>query len=274
MPNTENNNQNQTENEIKNENNNNKSNGSIKILLGVIALLLIANLCFAFPFIQKAMQEDKNVTSEVTTKTEVNNCACDASRFKSEYESLNNQLKSNGVDKHLEISIPDENNIEYIDSTRAKQILTNGTGVIYFGFPECPWCRNLVPTLIDVANENGQGKILYLNNKEERDIKKLDEEGNIATEKEGTDNYYEILNLLGENASTYNGLEDETIKRLYFPTVVFVKNGEIVAFHEGTVDSQEDASVMMTVEQQKELKKILQEDYAKVYPEKCSKTGC
>lgn len=192
---------------------------------------------------------------------------CDADRFKSEYEALNS--KDNGYGgKHLAISIPTDNAIEYVDSTRVKQLLTNGTGIIYFGFPECPWCRNMVPTLIDVAAEYDM-KIFYLNNKSERDTIKLGEDGKVNMEKEGSADYYDILELLGEHASVYDGLNDDTIKRLYFPTVVFVKDGEIVGFHEGTVDSQEDASVYIDANQQKELKNILRGYFNKLKDERC-----
>ena len=92
-------------------------------------------------------------------------------------------------------------------------------------------------------------------------------------EKEGSKDYYEILDLLGEKASVYDGLNDETIKRIYFPTVVFVKDGEIVAFHEGTVDSQEDASVYLDAAQQKELKTTLRSYFDLIKPQRCSSSG-
>ena len=112
-------------------------------------------------------------------------------------------------------------------------------------------------------------KIFYLNNKSERDTIKLGEDGKVNMEKEGSADYYDILELLGEHASVYDGLNDDTIKRLYFPTVVFVKDGEIVGFHEGTVDSQEDASVYIDANQQKELKNILRGYFNKLKDERC-----
>jgi thiol-disulfide isomerase/thioredoxin len=231
-----------------------------KIVWIIVAVLLICNIGLVVHLLTK---DDAKVVDNNHIST-----SCDADRFKSEYEALNN--KDNGYGgKYLEISVPTENQIEYVNSTRVKQVLTNGTGVIYFGFPECPWCRNITPTLLDVANEFDM-PILYINNKEERDTIKLDESGNVKIEKEGSKDYYEILELLGDNASVYDGLNDETIKRIYFPTVVFVKDGEIVGIHEGTVDSQEDASIYLTVEQQKELKTTLKSFFEKIKPGKCS----
>ena len=222
-----------------------------------VAVLLVCNI----GLVGYLLTKDSNVSNPPAV-------SCDADRFKSEYEAING--KDNGYGgNHLEISIPSDNNIEYVNATRVKQVLGSGTGVIYFGFPECPWCRNMIPTLVDVAKEYDMD-ILYLNNKSERDTIKLDESGKIVMEKEGSKDYYEILELLGEKASVYDGLNDVTVKRLYFPTVVFVKDGEIVGFHEGTVESQEDASVYLNAVQQKELKNILRDYFDLVKPGKCS----
>lgn len=231
-----------------------------KLVWIIIAVLLLCNI----GLVGFLLTKDDGVDNPPVV-------SCDADRFKSEYEALSG--KDNGYGgTHLDISIPTENKIEYVNSTRVKQVLSNGTGVIYFGFPECPWCRNMIPTLLDVANEYNVD-ILYLNNKAERDTIKLDDTGKVVMEKEGSKDYYDILDLLGEKASVYNGLNDETIKRLYFPTVVFVKDGEIVAFHEGTVDSQEDASVYLDAAQQKELKATLKGYFELIKPQRCSSDG-
>lgn len=173
-----------------------------------------------------------------------------ATKFKLEYESLNG--KKNDEKTYMEVDVPSNNNIVYASYDQIFDVL-DGTGVIYFGFPECPWCRNVVSILVDAAKETGIDKVYYLNNKEDRDSKIL-KDGKIITEKEGTNNYKKLLNKLGDKASTYEGLEDESIKRLYFPTVVVVKNGKIVDYIEGSVDSQEDPYTPLDNKQKEELK--------------------
>ena len=79
--------------------------------------------------------------------------------------------------------------------------------------------------------------------------------------------------MLGDYASVYEGLEDDSIKRLYYPTVVFVKNGNIIGVHTGTVDSQDDVSVYLTDEQQLELTNALSEYFEAVAPERCNNNG-
>ena len=166
--------------------------------------------------------------------------------FKLEYESLN------GKNDYIDVNIPSDNNIVYADYEQIFDIL-DGTGVIYFGYPECPWCRNAVPVLIEAAKQAEVDQIYYLNNNEDRDTKTL-KDGKVVTEKEGTDNYNKLLEKLGDKASTYEGLEDNSIKRLYFPTLVVVKNGEITDYIEGTVDSQKDPQKPLNEKQKKELK--------------------
>ncbi|HHW69129.1 MAG TPA: hypothetical protein GX747_02155 [Tenericutes bacterium] len=179
----------------------------------------------------------------------------DSKKFKLEYESINNKANDAGK-KYKKLNISEENPIVYSSLKDIKRILQNGTGVIYFGFKECPWCRTAVPVLLNAAKEAGVNRIYYFNDFSIRDIKQKDEiTGEIITTQEGSKEYYELLKILGEHASIYSGLEDDTIKRLYAPTVVFVKSGEILGVHVGTIDSQVDAYVELTDEQYKELKK-------------------
>ena len=134
--------------------------------------------------------------------------------------------------------------------------MKNKTGIIYFGFPQCSWCRSAIEVLIDAKDEMNIDKIYYYNDYGSRDEKYLDSEGNILTLHKGSDEYYEILKLLGDRANVYEGLNDESIKRLYFPTVLFIKDGEIVDMHVSTVDSNKDAKKKLTDKEYKLLKNI------------------
>ena len=174
-----------------------------------------------------------------------------ASRFKLEYESLNGQKANDGKD-YIKVNINNDNKIVYADYDTVFDVL-DSTGVIYFGFPECPWCRNAIPVLLAAAKESGLEQIYYLNNSDERDTKVI-KEGKVITEKAGTSNYNKLLEKLGDKASVYDGLKDEKIKRLYYPTVVFVQNGEITDYIEGTVESQEDPYTPLTKDQRQKLK--------------------
>lgn len=194
----------------------------------------------------------------------------DAIKFMIEYENLNNKLKADGINKHTEINIIEENVIKYSNYNEIVSVLDSGTGVIYFGYPECPWCRNAAPELVKVAKETGLETIYYFNDMSIRDQKSLDDNGNVIVDKEGTDEYYNLLTRLSDYLGSYKGLNDETIKRLYVPTVVFVKEGNIVGVHIGTVESQTDPSILLNDEQREELQQIYRENMEKVLNNSCS----
>lgn len=186
----------------------------------------------------------------------------DEKKFKEEYESLNG--KKQGEKVIMSIDVSEDNKMKYIDSSEVVRILEGKTGVVYFGFPNCPWCRNIVPVLIDALHDTGLDHVYYANLLEERDTKKIDEEGKIVVEKEGSKNYQRILELLHDQLGNYEGLNDDSIKRLYFPTVVFVKNGKVEDIHIGSLDSQKDPYKKLTKKQYEELKTIYEKGITKI----------
>lgn len=179
-------------------------------------------------------------------------------KFKKEYESLNSS------DRYIDVKIPEDNNVKYASFDDIMDVLDSGTGIIYFGFPECPWCRNALPVLLKAAKDNEVSNFYYYNARSIRDEKAL-KDGKIVTNKKGTDEYYKLLDKLSDVIGPYQGLNDDSIKRLYFPTAVFVMGGKIVGFHVGTVDSQEDPSKHLTSKQEKELLDIYDENIEKIY---------
>lgn len=178
----------------------------------------------------------------------------DGERFKQEYEELN--------DSHLEVNIDSDNMIKYIGLEEAIDIIKNDTGVIYFGYPSCPWCRNAVPVLLDAASSTSLDTIYYVNAYNIRDVKEIDEDGNIVTTNEGDRLYDDLLGVLDDILDPYTITDDngEVIdlgeKRLYVPMVLFVKDGEVVSYHLSTVDSQEDPSISLNDSQRDELYNI------------------
>lgn len=95
-------------------------------------------------------------------------------------------------------------------------ILEHGTGVVYLGFPECPWCKEYVIYLNEVAKNSGCDKIYYFNILKDR--------------KENTKNYQKIVNILKD----YLPYDEEGNKRIYVPAVIAVKDGKIISFDDET----------------------------------------
>ena len=185
----------------------------------------------------------------------------DSVRFEKEYEGYNGKQISDNL-KYMEVDIDDENPIVYATVDDIVELLKDGSGVIYFGYPECPWCRNAVPVLLDAAEEVGISKIYYMNMKDQRDELIVDDNGNIIAKDTGTADYKKLLTVLDEILDDYiikdkDGNEYNTgEKRIYVPLVVFVKNGEIVGTHIDTVPSQTNPFVKLNDEQEDELEKI------------------
>ena len=188
----------------------------------------------------------------------------DEKKFKAEYESLNGQ-KNDNEKTYPEVSIREDNNVKYGSFDDVMKFLDEGTGILFLGFPECPWCRNMVSILVDTAYENEIDTIYYFNALSIRDIKELDSNGKVKTTKKGTNEYYKLVDKLKDFLGPYEGLNDESIKRIYFPTVVFVQGGKIVGAHIGTVDSQEDPYKLLDKKQTKELKDIYTNYINKIY---------
>lgn len=162
----------------------------------------------------------------------------DALKFKKEYEELNSSS--------VKMDISENNPIKYATFDEIIDVLTKGTGVVYFGFPGCPWCRNVIPVLFEVAKENDVDTIYYFNPREIRNS--------------GNDAYQQLTTILND----YLEENDEGVKTLYVPDVYFVKDGKIMGNHLSTVDSQSDPYTPLDEEQRAELKNIYQELFDKI----------
>ena len=162
----------------------------------------------------------------------------DGEKFKAEYEALNNE--------NVNINISKNNPIKYVTLDEVFDIIQNKTGVIYFGFPGCPWCRNMIPVLFEAAKNNNIDTIYYFN---PRNVKKSD-----------NDEYNKLKEILNEYLS-----EDENGQKvLYVPDVYFIKDGKIVGHYLGTVDSQEEPTISLTEEEKNELLDIFNELFEKI----------
>lgn len=122
------------------------------------------------------------------------NSVSDASRFSSEYSSVEKK-----------------NVFRYISSKKAVELLGEGTGIVFLGYPSCPWCQAYAPMLDEFAKEHGVKTIYYYNTFDDA--------------KNDTDDYRKIVDLLGENLQ----FDNVGNRHLYVPDVAFVVNGKIVA---------------------------------------------
>lgn len=167
----------------------------------------------------------------------------DGAKFKREYEKLNNT--KSGANTYQDLKIPKKNKIKYISIEEAIDVIQNKKGLIYFGFPNCPWCRGIVPTLIDTVEKSYLENLYYVDMTDKRDIYELEDDTPIKKE-EGSEDYKNLLDVLDNHLEEYvikdkNGLEYPVgEKRLYVPLVIAVKDGFVVDSHSGSVDLEEN----------------------------------
>ena len=90
----------------------------------------------------------------------------DSLRFKEEYESINDEVIEGTDYKVRSLNIPEDNPIVYAEANDIISMMDNNeTFVVYFGFNSCPWCRSVLPILLDVASDLKLEKIYYKGSK-------------------------------------------------------------------------------------------------------------
>lgn len=240
---------------------------------GILGLVLCALLVIA---ISVRLYLDYKNMDKPLKETEISE---GTKKFKQEYETLNGTKTSSDKD-YLNVTIDESIVIQPKSDEEIVGILNNGTGVVYFGFDTCHWCRSMIETLLESVKESKVVDFYYVNVK---DIRSSFEVKNkkLTNTKEGTESYYKILEKLDEYLEDYklednNKSYDTKEKRLYAPTVVTFKDGKIVGFHQGTVESQTDPYLGLNDEEKKELKSIYDEMLSKLESTTCdnNKAGC
>ena len=152
-----------------------------KIFLIIASIIVLIGISIGLCFLIKNISGDNN------------NAETDSARFSREYP---------GVDE--------DNIFVYRDAEQIISILNGGTGIVFMGFPECPWCQAYAPILHDVATEFGIEKIFYFNVREDRT--------------NDTENYQTIVGILQDRLD----LDDEGRPRIFVPNVTVIDRGTII----------------------------------------------
>ena len=171
----------------------------------------------------------------------------DAYKFKKEYEDINN--KDNGHDnKYRELSISEDNPMVYatckdiVDKINKKE-----TFLVYFGFKECPWCRSIIEELIKASKDKNVDKIYYVDVLHIRDVKELDENGDIKVIEDGNAAYLQLIEKFSNVLDDYT-LNDVNVgeKRIYAPNIIAVSNGKAIQLETGISEELNDPYSKLT----------------------------
>lgn len=155
--------------------------------------------------------------------------------------------------------VGEDNVFVYRTKEEVIKLMKYGTGVVYLGFPECPWCQTYAKYLNEVAKEVGVDKIYYYDILEDRT--------------NNTEFYKEIVSILGDNLEH----DDEGNSRIFVPNVSFHVGGKIIGNDlETAKDTKgfENPSDYWTTEEVTELKNTLSTYMEEVYTSSNMCTTC
>ena len=169
----------------------------------------------------------------------------DMLRFKAEHEELNGQRNPADTQTYKTITIPEYNLVRYVTPEEILEIAESGTGFIYFGFPQCPWCRQMTPLLIDLALDMGLDTINYIDMTDIRSTWELQDGVPVRTDP-GHPRYQDLLAAFSSVIETLEinpfALTDDDGNRIstgelriFVPTIVGVRDGNIVGSQMYTV---------------------------------------
>lgn len=178
----------------------------------------------------------------------------DAKKFKQEYEALNGEVNSSGT-VIRSVTIPEDNPFVYTTAEELLKKIDKGeTFIVYFGFPNCPWCRSVIEKATEVANKKNIKSIYYINIRNDkneeilRDKYILGKKNKVEKEEDGAPEYAKLLEKLGSvlpdyTLTTQDGDEIKVgEKRIYAPNFIYVKNGTPLKLEEGVSSKQSSSN--------------------------------
>lgn len=122
------------------------------------------------------------------------------------------------------------------------------SGILYFGFPKCPWCIEAIPIMNEVAKAD-HIRIQYIRTRD-------DDKNLMYTEEQKKELIPYVKQFLEK--------DDDGKYALFVPFVVVVKDGKAICGHIGTVDSHDAKKRKMNTQEKKELKAIYESMFKKL----------
>jgi rhodanese domain protein len=118
--------------------------------------------------------------------------------------------------------VADDNRFVFASAGEVLEKFESGSGLVFLGFQQCPWCQQLAPIVDEAAKAEGLDKIYYLDIRHAR-------ETNDAT-------YKKLVEKLKPHLRT----DENGQPRVYVPDVTALKGGHIVGhfLQETTTDGE------------------------------------
>ncbi len=129
------------------------------------------------------------------------------------------------------------------------------TFVLYMYFDACPWCKELGPIVSDYLKDKEELlNLTYALNVrpdgvKENDLRYKDDDGNYNEPLFET-----IYNFI------YDQLDEDKV--VYVPTLLFIKDGQLVYYHSGTVEGHDATERTLTDDEKQTIINMLEEYYS------------
>ncbi len=156
-----------------------------KIILAIVLVALIGGL-LGLSYWVKHNRNIKNTMNQ-------SQIVSDSAKFKSEYPR-----------------VAANNRFVYASDKEVLSIFDGGSGVVFLGFPQCPWCQHLSEYVDQAARAESIDKVYYLNIRDARA------------------NNSEVYQKLVKKLEPYLDKDDNGKPRIFVPDVSIVKNGKII----------------------------------------------
>jgi len=179
----------------------------------------------------------------------------DALQFKQEHEAYNSVLDDSGNPRHRYLYIPENNRVVYLSFDQLVDLIESGTGAFFFSRPTCPWCRMVLPTFLQVAEDMNM-YVYYYDIDYDRDA----HNANYVWILEALHNY---LPTDDRNQTPSTPEFDPDIKRVTVPHFFFVKDGQVVS------EKMMNRHPLIVEEDMDGLYAFLMEMFASILPEPC-----
>ena len=153
----------------------------------IIAVIVLATASLtAWWCMRKADQSAKKREQSTTALS-------DAAKFKQHYSQA-----------------ADDNRFVYVSPSEIKQIFEHGSGLVFLGFKECPWCQKLAPMIDEAAKAEGLTKVYYM------DIRQARANNDVT------------YHMLVEKLKDYLAKDGDGNPRIFVPDVTALHDGKIV----------------------------------------------
>lgn len=117
------------------------------------------------------------------------------------------------------------------------------SGLLYFGFPNCPWCQEVVPVLHELASQ-AHVPVHYIQTRDDEGIR-------LYTDSQRDDIAPYLNDFIRNNAKGE--------PTLYVPLVLAVEDGQVIQGHQGSISGHNAHEEELTSAQKQELQEDLKE---------------